>query len=396
MIFVKKFWTFLLVVLGAIFLLSACNTTTMDVSTGRCIVTADGHYLLLEGNSPIIMRDASDSGNLFTDLKTGDMIQVSHDGVEESYPGQTAAYRLKKLEDGDISQIPADVIASLSELGYEVMDSVSRTREIYTGTVVEYTAVYGDEGNYLLKLCPYSATTESITLTVVSDSILKTIDGLAPGDPVRVECFRECYAEPSAYRQVIELMEYQDVEYAYQCANMRLRLPADWCYEITEYRKRSTYFGIQFWPESYEGSYISLEYHPHIFGVCGTGLEESKISLGNGYAATQGSYDGGDTWSYITLDDLAGSYVIRWDGSDDWRQTYSDTLAEILSTIVVADGCIDRDNAIMIAAKTSGNNMASARSTFDFFQSAWLVTFDGDSVCYVVSSNGDSCTPEAE
>lgn len=396
MIFVKKFWKILLAVLGAIFLLSACNTATMDVSTGRCIVTADGDYLLLEGNSPIIMRDASESGNLFTDLKTGDMIQVSHDGVAESYPGQTAAYRLKKLEDGDISQIPADVIASLSELGYNVMDSRNRTREIYTGTVIEYTAVHGDEGNYLLKLCPNSATTESITMTVVSDSILKTIDGLAPGDPVRVECFRECYDEPAAYRQVIELMEYQDVEYAWECANMRIRLPADWCYEISEYGKRSTWFGIQFWPESHEGSYISLEYHPHTFGVCGTGLEESKISLGNGYDATQGIYDGDSTWSFISLNDLAGSYVIRWDGSDDWRNTYSDTLAEILSTIVVADGCIDRNNAIIIAAEASENDTASARASFDFFQSAWLVTFDGDTLCYIVSSNGDCCTPEAE
>ena len=51
-------------------------------------------------------------------LENGDEVLVLHDGINESYPGQTGAYAIFKLKDGDIDDISAEVLTSLTELGW--------------------------------------------------------------------------------------------------------------------------------------------------------------------------------------------------------------------------------------------------------------------------------------
>lgn len=89
----------------------------LTFSTARCIVTEQKCMMIL-GNSPIGMSNQSRDKELFEDLDTGDKILVVHDGIAESYPGQTGAYFLWKLAEGSSADVPAQVIEALEELGY--------------------------------------------------------------------------------------------------------------------------------------------------------------------------------------------------------------------------------------------------------------------------------------
>ncbi len=91
----------------------------LSFHTARCIVTRQG-YMMVVDNSPITMSNHSWNEDLFEDLDTGDKILVLHDGIAESYPGQTAAYFCMELEEGSSANVPAEVLTALEELGYVI------------------------------------------------------------------------------------------------------------------------------------------------------------------------------------------------------------------------------------------------------------------------------------
>ena len=68
-------------------------------------------------------------------------------------------------------------------------------------------------------------------------------------------------------------------------------------------------FGISFWQEGEKDRAIHVGYHS-AWGVCGTGLEQTKITLGD-YSAVQGTYDNKEVWDFIHfhVEDIKGSYV---------------------------------------------------------------------------------------
>ncbi len=91
----------------------------LSYSTGYCLVTGNGSHMLIVGNEPIQMSDRSKGGkDLFEGLESGDKIRVLHDLILETYPARTGAYAVKKVEDGDISNIPVGVLQTLQEMGW--------------------------------------------------------------------------------------------------------------------------------------------------------------------------------------------------------------------------------------------------------------------------------------
>ena len=94
------------------------NANSLGLSTGRVLISSHGSYMLIRDNSPINMGNPKNNTGLFNGLENGDEILVLHDGINESYPGKTGAYAIFKLKDGDIADIPAEVLASLTELGW--------------------------------------------------------------------------------------------------------------------------------------------------------------------------------------------------------------------------------------------------------------------------------------
>ncbi len=107
----------ILIIAGVIWFFSR----SLTISTARCIVTKQKCMMVLD-NSPIGMSNHSWDKELFEDLDTGDKILVVHDGIEESYPGQTGAYFCIRLEKGSSADVPAQVIETLKELGYILVE----------------------------------------------------------------------------------------------------------------------------------------------------------------------------------------------------------------------------------------------------------------------------------
>ena len=377
--------------LAAILILVACILGFMIVrslgfSTGRCIVTSSGSYLILMDNSPVSMSNSSGNADLFADLQTGDEILILHDGIQETYPGRTGVYFCKKLSYGTIADIPTDIIETLSPMGWIPVDASGRTHEIYSGTVISYEPVYQDEGNFLLKLREDAGFVEEITLTVVQNTRLQTIEGLSAGDRVWVECF----TEGSGYKEITKLTEFRTVSYEYSYANMKLELPAGWTYEIREYAEGEMSFGIDFWPETASEGKLRLDYYPDLFGVCGTGLKEEQIRLSNGYRAFQGTYDDRPVWDFISIRDLPGSYVVTTENVDGWWDTYGQQAMDIIDSMVLADGLIRENWAIELAARALKTESEHDSVAFDFCTGEWVVAFtDQDSYYTVyVTANG--------
>ena len=79
---------------------------------------ADGSFLIICENTPIVLSNRTKDENLFDSIKSGDKIRIVHDSVAESSPAQTGVYYCKKLSDGTMKDIPDEVIHSLLEMGW--------------------------------------------------------------------------------------------------------------------------------------------------------------------------------------------------------------------------------------------------------------------------------------
>lgn len=89
----------------------------LGVSVGYYLST-NGGAMLIDGNSPICMTSRSNNGNIFAGIKEGEKLLVVHDGINESYPASTGVYFIIKLGGASLDNIPIEVIASLTGLGW--------------------------------------------------------------------------------------------------------------------------------------------------------------------------------------------------------------------------------------------------------------------------------------
>ena len=120
----KKKWLWIVTIIlamAAIMFLTMLwfvNKKSLSMTVGRVLVCQNGTYMLIDGNSPIAMSNCLKIDRLFEGLENGDKVWVLHDGIQETYPARTGAYAVRKLEDGDMDDIPKAVLESLHELGW--------------------------------------------------------------------------------------------------------------------------------------------------------------------------------------------------------------------------------------------------------------------------------------
>lgn len=155
-------------------------------------------------------------------------------------------------------------------------------------------------------------------------------------------------------------------------SNITLTIPYDWEY-ATERGNNSNEYCISFWPTDQTEGKIKLWYYT-AFGVCGTGLEEKEITVGE-YEAWQGTYDNKKVWDFISFRGMPGSYVAMNEGADKWWSQYGDEAMQILSSVKIAEGILTEQQAIDLAKKdvTVEYNQTSAR--FDTEKGLWTVSF---------------------
>ena len=95
----------------------------IGITTGRCIVSDSETVLLIveDGYSegfPVALGYNGSKDNVFHGWSTGDLVTVIHDGIRETYPGQTQMYYGWHKEDGSREDIPETILNQLTEMGW--------------------------------------------------------------------------------------------------------------------------------------------------------------------------------------------------------------------------------------------------------------------------------------
>lgn len=135
----KKILISLCLILSIVIILSVSSVFvisrySLSASKGLYLSAENNTPMMIQMNSPIKLNNLTDNENLFADLSDGDEILVIHDGIQESYPGATGIYAVFKLTDGDLRDIPENVLASLNELGWYTIKDTSLEIEETTKT----------------------------------------------------------------------------------------------------------------------------------------------------------------------------------------------------------------------------------------------------------------------
>ncbi len=156
-------------------------------------------------------------------------------------------------------------------------------------------------------------------------------------------------------------------------ANLSLLLPKTWESRVQE-ETGSFSFSVDIWPKGAKSGTIRIQYQDFLFGVCGTGLAQQRVTLA-GYLAEKGTYDGRKVWDYICFSDTPGTYVILNSGADVWWDEYGEEAMEILSTLKVGEGSISPSQATQIAKQSVTLGYDRTRTEFDGETGTYTVIF---------------------
>ena len=112
----------LLLIVAAVLVVgvAALVISGLTPATGYVIAADNGQYLIVLDDSPVVMASRPRDENLFRGLKTGNQVLILHDGIAESYPGQTGVYFCMNIGTGNPDKIPAHIMDSLAELGWNI------------------------------------------------------------------------------------------------------------------------------------------------------------------------------------------------------------------------------------------------------------------------------------
>jgi hypothetical protein len=126
--------------------------------SGRYCEDTNGRSLLLSEEEGAICITPADTENLFDDLENGDEIEISVDGVAETYPAQATVYSYNLIEKGTVEDLDAEEIQDLEALGWEfsfeveIIDESSEATEDVKANwsvfedVIGKTFIYEGEG----------------------------------------------------------------------------------------------------------------------------------------------------------------------------------------------------------------------------------------------------------
>lgn len=89
-----------------------------DAAEGLYLAADNGaDFVLIDSYGPVELS-AEDDRDLFSGLTNGDRIRVWMGPAQETYPARAQAFRVKKLEDGQPEDLPADVLTQLQQMGW--------------------------------------------------------------------------------------------------------------------------------------------------------------------------------------------------------------------------------------------------------------------------------------
>lgn len=176
--------------------------------------------------------------------------------------------------------------------------------------------------------------TESMELTEA--------EGLTDGMDPAGETVAPKEAEPEELRAGAEEQDKSvTVMQEGNAGTLQVVLPEGWTYEACPEgsdQLRMGEYGIHFYPEAASEGFIELGY-VEFFGVCGTGLEEEKVTLA-GDEANIGTYDNGSNWDFVAFRGANKGIVAQTYEVESWWPEYEEQVLEILDTV-----CLKQDQA---------------------------------------------------
>ncbi len=417
--------------LGAFILNSGIN-----ISTGNVLISENGTYFLIKGNTPVRLSDYSEEKDVLPALANGDKVLVIHDGIAESYPASTLCRFCIKIGSGSTSDIPEEVITAMTGLGWLGEDFDGEAKEIgFKAQFIRTEPPVPAPGGLLVfpqfdvikdfsEMENYRSVksnginedfvkaTEKYTEKFFTDNLLfiahleegsgsnthKVTKVIKSGNNTNVyieTITPEVGTCDMAYhRIVVELKKsdtentdfqlflngikaannWEEVKITGENANISLSLPEDWKY--TENSNENGGFGLSFYHYSDPENNVTIEFTKS-FGVCGTGLRTEATRINN-YAATMGIYDGTATFDYIVLDEAPGFYVIYNNADALWWQQYENDIRAILHTLRVGQGIINRFDALKIAEKYANGRNVKQYGEFNTETGIWSFVFESD------------------
>lgn len=196
---------------------------------------------------------------------------------------------------------------------------------ILTAFILSACGNQTEEGNGNMAEGSASADTE-----VFADGRTPAVGAVASNTPESAES----HAESS------EQDESMTVIQAGSAGVLQVTLPEGWTYDACPEgsdQLRVGDYGIHFYPEDVSQGFIELCYKD-FFGVCGTGLEQKKVTLA-GDEANIGTYDHGDNWDFVSFQGTNKGIVALTYAVEDWWSEYGEQVLEILDTV-----CLKQDH----------------------------------------------------
>lgn len=164
-------------------------------------------------------------------------------------------------------------------------------------------------------------------------------------------------------------------EYENGYISLKLTLPEGWDWQ-TDPAEDGTE-GILFWDGEKPDQRFRLSAWPDGFGMCGTGVDFSEVTLASGAKLTEARE--GDRWIVLIFDGVPGSYTVRPQGgtlnSTVWDAKWREQILTILDTAELGGDAMTEDEAIAKAAEVFSGDYDAAYGSYDLRTGVWTVRF---------------------
>ena len=165
-------------------------------------------------------------------------------------------------------------------------------------------------------------------------------------------------------------------EYENGYISMRLTLPEGWDWQEDPAEDGTE--GILFWDGEKPDQRFRLSAWPGGFGMCGTGVDFSEVTLASGAKLTEARE--GDRWLILIFDGVPGSYTVQPQGgtmnSAVWDVKWRDKILTILDTAELGGDAMTEDEAIGKAAEVFAGDYDAAYGSYDLRSGVWTVRFE--------------------
>ena len=164
-------------------------------------------------------------------------------------------------------------------------------------------------------------------------------------------------------------------EYENGYISMKLTLPEGWDWQEDPAEDGTE--GILFWDGEKPDQRFRLSAWPDGFGMCGTGVDFSEVTLASGAQLTEARE--GDRWIILIFDGVPGSYTVRPQGgtlnSTVWDAKWREQILTILDTAELGGDALTEDEAIAKAAEVFSGDYDAAYGSYDLRTGVWTVRF---------------------